>query len=260
MPFAFNNLTQMARSAVPDISTRFSPELNLWNDLLPGGSAWSGVVKRGNTMRFIDVDGHANVALLMFAHPQHTERYCMPDTLKAQHTAFLTRGHTCHSDMGKVMCSIPEDTCGWHDTVCGVIDAAALTAQYGDKAYQRHRNAMHRNGRDGLLVELTKWGLGHRDIHANLNLFSKVVADEAGALGFETAHRRPGQWVDLRFEMDALLVLSTAPHPLDSATVYAPGSVELTAWRSGTAGADDICRLHCDENGRSFINTERCYL
>ena len=196
----------------------------------------------------------------LFAHPQHTERYSMPDTLKAQRTAFLSRGHVCFSDMGKVMCSIPEDRCGWHDTVCGVLDAEGLRAQYGDKRYQQHRNAMQRNGQDGLLVELSKWGLGRRDAHANLNLFSKVVANEAGALRFEASHRQAGQWVDLRFEMDVLLVLATAPHPLDPATAYAPGAVQMTAWRSGTAGADDICRLLCNENGRGFINTERCYL
>lgn len=260
MPFNFNDLTPLARSAVPDTSTRFAPELTLWEDTLPGGGAWSGVLKRGTTLRFTDTNACANVAALMFAHPQHTERYSMPDTLKAQHTAFLTRGHVCFSDMGKVLCSIPEDTCGWHDTVCGVIDANAVTAQYGDKRYQQHRNAMHRNGQDGLLVELTKWGLGRRDVHANLNLFSKVVADEAGALSFDAAHRKPGLWVDLRFEMDVLLVLSTAPHPLDPAAAYAPGAVQMTAWRSGVAGADDICRQHGDENGRGFINTERCYL
>ena len=260
MPFNFNDLTPLARAGVPERSTRFTPELTLWNDTLPGGGAWSGIVRRGTALRFTDVAGRANIAVLMFAHPQHTERYCMPDTLKSQHTAFLTRGHTCQSDMGKVMCSIPEDTCGWHDTVCGVINAAALKAQYGDKPYQQHRNAMHRNGQDGLLVELTKWGLGRRDVHANLNLFSKVVADEAGALSFDTAHRQPGQFVDLRFEMDTLVVLSAAPHPMDTATVYAPGDAAITAWRSGTAGADDICRLHCEQNGRAFINTERSYL
>ena len=260
MPFDFQDLAPLARAAVPDTSTRYAPELVLWDDLLPGGGAWSGVIRRGNTLRFTDVDGRANVAALMFAQPQHTERYNAPDTLKAQHTAFLTRGHACHSDMGRVMCAIAEDSCGWHDTVCGVLDAAGLAAQYDQASYQTHRNAMHRNGQDGLLVELAKWGLGRRDQHANLNLFSKVVADDSGALRFDSTHRAPGQWLDLRFEMDVLLVLSAAPHPLDPATRYAPGDVRLTAWRSGTAGADDLCRNHCAENGRAYINTERSHL
>ena len=259
MQFDFNDLTPLARAAVPATSTPFAPDLVLWEDTLPGGGAWSSVIRRGTTLRFADIDGRGNVAALMFAHPQHTERYSMPDTLKAQHTAFLTRGHVFFGH-GQGAVFDPQDACGWHDTVCGVLDADTLHAQYDAKSYQQHRNAMHRNAQDGLLIELTKWGLGRRDVHPNLNLFSKVVADEAGTLSFDAAHRQPGQWVELRFEMDVLLVLSTAPHPLDPATTYAPGTVRITAWRSGTAGAGDICRQHCFKNGRGFINTERCYL
>ena len=73
-------------------------------------------------------------------------------------------------------------------------------------------------------------------------------------------HRKPGQHVDLRFEMNVLVVLSAAPHPLDPSPRYEPKPVRLTAWRSGTAGADDACRLSCAENGRGFTNTERYFL
>jgi urea carboxylase-associated protein 2 len=260
MNTCFATLTPLARAAVPATSTRFAPELVLWEDTMPGGAHWSGLLRRGNTLRLTDLQGRANVAALFFNHEDRSERYNMPDTLKAQHTAMLTAGHVCLSDMGRVLCSISEDTCGWHDTVCGVQDAAGSLARYGSAPYQTHRNDMHRNGRDGLLIELGKWGLGARDLVANVNFFSKAVADERGALHFDSAHRQPGQHVDLRFEMNVLVVLSAAPHPFDPAPAYAPGAVGLTCWRSGTAGADDPCRLHCAENDRAFINTERWFL
>lgn len=250
----------LARAAMPARSAGFDPGLVLWHEPVPGGGSWSGLLRRGNTLRLTDVNGRANVAMLLFNADERTERYNMPDTLKAQHTAFLTRGHVCYSDMGRVLCSVADDSCGWHETVCGVLDAAGLQARYGQAHYQEHRNAMQRNGLDGLLVELGKWGLGARDVVANLNLFSKVVTDAEGGLHFDSTHRRPGQHVDLRFEMNVLVVMSAAPHPFDPATVYAPGDVTLTAWRSGTAGADDPCRLSCPENGRGFVNTERYFL
>ena len=217
-------------------------------------------MRRGNTLRITDVQGSANVSMLLYNAEEKTERYNMPDTLKAQHTAFLTAGHVCYSDMGRVLCSIAEDSCGWHDTVCGASTAAGVLARYGEARYQTHRNAMHRNGTDSLLVELEKWGMGKRDVVANLNLFSKVQTDDAGRLQFVTAHRNAGQHIDLRFEMNTLVVLSTAQHPLDPNPVYAPQDIAMTVWRSGTAGADDPCRLHCPENGRGLINTERYYL
>ena len=202
----------------------------------------------------------ANVSALLYNQEEKSERYNMPDTLKAQHTAYLTAGCACYSDMGRVLCSIAEDTCGWHDTVCGALDAQALAARYGVARYQEQRNDMYRSGLEGLQVELAKWGLDRRDVHPNLNLFSKVRPDAAGVLRFDAEGRAPGQFVDLRFEMNVLVVLSTAPHPFDPSPDWAPGAVRLTAWRSGTAGADDVVRLSCDENGRGFANTERSFL
>ena len=65
MPTCFDTLTPLARAAVPDHSTPFAPDLVLWEDTLPGGTHWSGVLRRGTTLRFTDVDGRANVSALM---------------------------------------------------------------------------------------------------------------------------------------------------------------------------------------------------
>ncbi|MBC7733689.1 MAG: urea carboxylase-associated family protein [Bacteriovorax sp.] len=260
MQTSFATLSALARAAVPDHSTPFSPELVLWQESLPGGAHWSGRMRRGTTLRLTDVRGGANVSALFYNAAQTTERYNMPDSLKAQHTAFLGRGTVCYSDMGRVLCSIPEDSCGWHDTLCGVLDTPRMLAKYGASRYQAQRNDMMRSGLDGFLIELGKWGLGKRDVVANVNFFSKVTADDEGHLHFDSTQRPPGQCVDLRFEMDTLVVVSAAPHPLDPAVAYAPQPVDLTAWRSGTAGADDVCRLRCPENDRGFINTERWWL
>lgn len=236
------------------------PAQMLWTERVPGGAHWSGVLRRGRTLRITDIEGGANVSLLFYNHENNSERYNMADTLKGQHTAFLTAGHVCYSDMGRVMCSITADTCGWHDTICGVSDAAMVNARYGEAPYQTHRNDYHRNGYDSLINELGKYGLGRRDLVANINLFSKVTVDEAGAMQFHTDHSKAGDYVELRFEMDALVVLSTCQHPLDPAPAYRPRPVDLGVWHSGPAGPDDPCRRHCAENERAFINTERLFL
>ena len=259
-PTSFATLSPLARAAVPDHSIAFSTDLVLWRETLPGGAHWSARLSRGTTLRLTDVSGGANVSALFYNAALTSERYNMPDTLKAQHTAFLNQGTVLYSDMGRVLCSIAHDSCGWHDTVCGVLDDARMRDKYGPSRYQEQRNDMMRSGLTGLLIELGKWGLGARDVVANVNFFSKVTPDVDGRLLFDTAARPPGQFVDLRCEMDVLVVLSAAPHPLDPSRAYAPPVVELTAWRSGSAGADDVCRLRCPENGRGFINTERWFL
>jgi uncharacterized protein len=232
----------------------------LWEELVPGGTHWSGLIRRGTALRLTDTEGGANLSALFYNTEDKLERYNMPDTLKAQHTAFLTKGNVCYSDMGRVMCSIIEDNAGWHDTICGITDAAMIEAKYGKATFQTHRNAMYRNGKDGLLIELAKYGLGKRDLVANVNFFSKVIPDEAGNLSFVTGHSKAGNYVDVRFDMNVLLVLSAAPHPLESKTTYQPATVKLSAWHAGLAEADDVCRNACEQNQRGFINTERYYL
>src|SRR5882672_7305127 len=131
----------------------------LFREELPGAGKWSHVLKRHHVLRILDIRGNANVSALFFNHDLLIERYNMPDTLKAQYTAYLTRGRVLLSDMGRVLCSIVEDTCGWHDTLCGHSHAALVASRWGRSRYQDVRNDFHRNAHDNFLVELGKWGL-----------------------------------------------------------------------------------------------------
>jgi uncharacterized protein len=237
-----------------------TPHSVVWEELLHSGAHWSGVLRRGMTLQLTDVMGGANVAALFYNYADHTERYNMPDTLKAQHTAFLTTGCVCYSDMGRVLCSITHDTVGWHDPIGGVSNATMVAKQYGPSRFQEQRNAYRRNGYDSLLNEVAKYGLGRRDLSANINFFSKVTVQESGAMRFHPDHSSAGAKVALRFEMTTLVVLSTCQHPLDPDPVYNPRTVRMTAWQSGAAPKDDACRERCPENGRGFQNTEMLFI
>ena len=120
-------------------------EKSTGRELLRGGQAWSRRLRRNQQLRLTDVDGRACVSALFYNARDPLERYNMPDTLKAQFTAFLTAGRVLYSDMGRVLCSIIADDCGWHDTITGLGDAAANQARFGDGTYQSLRNAFHRN-------------------------------------------------------------------------------------------------------------------
>jgi hypothetical protein len=240
------------------------PNAFLWKENIPGGCHWSGVVRRGTTLRLVDVTGGANAAVLFYNLEEKLERYNMADTLKCQHTFRLTKGHACHSDMGRIFCCIAEDTSGWNDTVCGLSDADSIRQKYGIGRYQEHRNEMFRSGLDGMLIELGKWGLGMRDVVSNINFFSKVTANSSGELEFHPGNSKAGDYVDLSFEMDTLMVLSAAPHPLDPAETYHPGAVSLAAFATPSAasgdfrwGAKECTRIA--ENERGLQNTQRLY-
>jgi uncharacterized protein len=227
----------------------------LHHETLRGGDKLSFVLPRHHAMTLVAGGERTAVALLAFRDGRTHERYNMPDSLKAQHTAFLTTGRVLLSDMGRVLLAVTRDTCGWHDTISGHQDAAAATTRYGARSYQQARNDMVRNTRDNLLIELAKWELTERDLHANVNCFVKVAADTDGNLAWKpnAAH---GQELTLRAELDTLIILSNTPHPMDPWPDYAPSPVDLRIERVPAPAADDPCRVMRPENTRAYQLTE----
>lgn len=226
----------------------------LHKDSVPGARYWSFVVKRGHVLRLTDLEGGANAGVLLYNADNLVERYNMADTLKGQHTAHLTAGHVLFSDMGRVLMSIVADDFGWHDTICGFSDGAMVREQYGEADFQDCRNDFHRNGRELFLIEMAKWGLGRKDLVPNLNFFSKVTPDDYGALTFASEHGAPGRAVTLRADMNVLVVLQSAPHPLDPATDWAPKPVGIELFEGEPMSDDDLCLNSSGEARRAFAN------
>jgi urea carboxylase-associated protein 2 len=226
-------------------------------DIIPGASHWSLVVPKGHVLALKDVEGGANLSMLFYNPSNLLERYNAPDTLKCQHTFKLTQGHCLYSDMGRVFCSIVRDDTGWIDTVCGVANKTKVTEKWGERDYQHDRNQWKQNGYDALLVEVAKYGLGKRDLAANLNLFSKVSTDDTGNLCYAENHSKAGDCVELRFEMDTLVILSTCPHPLNPADAYPFKAVEVAMTEALVDGSIDTTVKQCGENQRGFENNRR---
>ena len=232
----------------------------LYEELVPGGGHTSFVLKRGQLLRITDIEGGANVSLLLLNAHEKSERLNLPDTLKCQHTARLTAGHCLYSDMGRILAAINADTCGWHDSMGGLLNAAEVAEKYGQGRYQELRNGFFRNGMDNLLVELGKWDLGLADLLMNLNLFSKVTVDSDGCFHFEAGNSKAGDYLELYAPMDTLVVLTALQHPMDPNPSYAPKPVQLSWQQVQSDGISVLCRTSRPENGRGFHNTERLYI
>jgi urea carboxylase-associated protein 2 len=232
----------------------------LWEETLHGSSTWSHVLKRGTALRVTADADHANVGALFLNADNQSERLNLPDTLKAQHIARLTTGAVFYSDMGRILCSITDDTLGWHDPLGGCSDSKLVADKYGIRDYQDARNDYHQNALDGFLIELEKYGLGRRDLTMNVNFFSKVEVGEDGSMHFIEGHSKAGNAVELRAEMNTLVILNTCQHPMTPDREYRQIPVRLAVKRVQPPGVDDLCRKFRPENERGFILTERYFL
>lgn len=237
------------------MTTLFHSAPALRDERLPGGAHTSLILRKGQILRLTDIDGGANVSMMMLNPHEKSERLNLPDTLKGQHTARLTCGHCFYSDMGRVMAAIIADSCGWHDPFGGVLNAAETREKYGTGRYQELRNGFYRNGVDNLLVEMGKWDLGLEDLLMVVNFFSRVTVDNAGRFTFNPDNSRAGDYVELYAPMDVLLILTALPHPQDPVTDYNPRPVQLSWYQADDSQAVTDAMLTRDENQRAFQNT-----
>jgi uncharacterized protein len=247
-----------ADPALTDIEpVTLTPEAAIDSDLiclqekLPGGAYWHGVIKRGKTLRIQDLAGSHGVSIVCYNADNPIERFNVADTAKIQFNAFLGKGKVLYSDMGRILCSITEDTSACHDLICGCSNAASNAKKYGSGNYN--------NSRNNFLKALGKRGLTRKDLMPNLNLFSRIMVSPDGDLSYDTASQKFGSFIDLRAEMNVLIVVSNCPHVLHPSTEYQPQPIQLTIWNSPAPAADDLCRNANPEVVRGFINTDALF-
>lgn len=204
---------------------------------IDAGAAWSVLLRRGRELRLTALGDGANCSTLVL-DPHSRDRLNIPDTLKAQMSARITPPMVLMSDRGIGLASVTGSSLDWHDCITGHSTDAHL-ARFGPSAYTTDRNGWRRSARHGLLSELRKHGRGEADLHACVNVFSRVQtsSDPLGPLTYDPAACRAGDWLALRAEVDLLVVCSTAPHPM--AQAWSPSPVRAQVRPTEPAGDDD---------------------
>jgi uncharacterized protein len=211
---------------------------------------WYAIVrlKPGEALRIADPTGRSSVAMIAWRAEDTSERINCADTVKVQWSAAIAKGRIILTDMGRVLFSLTEDTSGAHDLLVGGSTPASAFAAYG---------AVSRNTRENFIAGAAKVGLGPRDIPPCVSLFAPVSVDSTGRFVWKDEAKRPGDFVDLRAEMNAILVLSNCAHPLNPARPSPSRPIKLVRYRAPAARADDACRTGSPEAARAFVFTDR---
>ena len=243
-------------SDATDLPPGVSPADVVWDETLDAGEYCSRALKRGMRVRLVNLDGDACANMLLYNADRPIERLNVADTVKVQWNAYLGPGKLLLSDMGRVLASIIADTSGRHDMFCGASNAKTNQRKYGHgETYSPSPNA-----RDRFALALAKYGLGSRDIPPNVNFFKHVKVEEDGSLTFEKAPGSPGEYVELRAEMNVLLVVANTPHVLDPRPTYTASPLRVLAYRGEVTPANDPIRTATPEALRAFQNTEDYFL
>ena len=196
-----------------------------YDEVVAARAPWSHVVLAGETLRIVDLEGNQAVDCILYNAHDTDERYSATETIVAQRNIFLTTGTRLMSSEGRPMMTITADTCGRHDTVGGACSCESNTLRYGH--HTRHQHACVEN----FLMAHADRGMGKRDMVSNINWFMNVPVEADGSLGIVDGLSAPGKVLDLRADMDTLVVVSNCPQIYNPCNAFHPTPVRMLVFR-----------------------------
>lgn len=208
----------------------------LWPDdaalreIVRAGDYWIGIVHEGQTFRILDLEGNQAADTLFYSAADPAERYSAADTIREQGNVFLGLGTKLMSSEGNVMLEIVADTVGRHDTLGGACATESNTVRY-----DLEKRTMHACRDSWMLAvaERPEFGLSKRDITHNINFFMNVPVTADGGLAFADGLSAPGKYVEMRAEMDVIVLISNCPQLNNPCNAYNPTPIEILIWNEG---------------------------
>lgn len=213
-------------------TSKLQPENAVLDETCAAGEPWMGVVKKGQVFRILDLEGNQAVDTLFYYADDPEERYSAVDTIQRQGALYLTTGSVLYTSEGRPMLTIVADTCGRHDTLGGACAAESNTVRYA-----LEKRPMH-SCRDNFMHVLahcdcaTHRHISKRDITANINFFMNVPVTPDGGLSFADGISAPGKYVEMRAEMDVVVLVSNCPQLNNPCNAYNPTPVRMLVWDS----------------------------
>lgn len=240
-----------ALAAGVDVRPRVpAPDGLVWSERIGGGGYAHRRLAAGTTIRLTDVEGDACAHLLLYNADEPWERLNVADTVKVQWQAYLAAGQLLLSDQGRVLAALTADTSTCHDTIFGTSTRARNEERYGEGSPESGTPA----GRELFVLAAAKHGLGRRDVPPSISFFQRVRIDPEGRPVWEGS-AGPGATVELRAQLDVIVLVANVPHPLDPRTAYVSTALDVEAWRDEPFRPVDAIWTATPEGRRAFDNT-----
>lgn len=162
---------------------------------------------KGETLRIIDEKGGQPGDFVAFNARDLTERFSQSRTRVENMAYRITHGHMLWTNAvpPRIMLTIMTDTSGHHDLLYTPCNRYVLEKRFG----------VSREGcQEHLAASLAPWHIKVQEIPDPLNLFFNIVANVTGGLSIGDHRSRPGDFIELRAEMDCLIAISACSVPI----------------------------------------------
>lgn len=209
------------------IESQLNPTQAIVQDNVGAGDYYLKVVKQGQTLRILDLEGNQAADTLFYNAHDPSERYSAIDTVREQGNVYLTAGSVLMTNDNQPLLKIVADTCGRHDTLGGACATESNTVRYA-----LEKKCMHACRDSWLLAiaENEELGMNKSDIAHNINFFMNVPITPEGKLSFADGISGAGKYVELEAMMDTIVLISNCPQLNNPCNAYNPTPIQVLIW------------------------------
>jgi uncharacterized protein len=177
-------------------------------------------LRRGQLLRVIDPYGEQVSDLAAFGRDHRVEWLSSGRTIDYNNTIFFTSGHALYSNRSRVMLTIGCDTVGRHDFLYTPCSQETFTLLY------KH-DGSHPSCFENLSRCLTDFGVPPDNIPTTFNIFMNVEVASDGGLAVRPPRSKPGDYIELRAEMDLIVGLTACSAEMSNNYRFKPIDFEI---------------------------------
>ena len=185
--------------------------------LIPGGHGAAFVVKAGQLLEVIDVEGQQVADFIAFAEQRRNEWLSTTHTRSSTLSLSLKVGDMLQTNWRRPMFEILSDDVGKHDVITSMCDARRYKMDYGVEN--------HRSCRSNFAEALQDWAINEWEMPDPFNLFQNAPLHEDRTFGNQTPTGRPGDKIVFRTLIDAIAAVSACPQDLNPCNGFNPSPI-----------------------------------
>jgi len=202
------------------------------DDIIPPRGAIAFTMRAGQGCRVIDVEGKQVADFICFNLNDFVDKFSPENTQSLNGTLFLTKGHHLYSAKATQLMTITADTCGVHDLIAGSCSEYTNAFRYGVRGTPNCRSNFER--------VLKPYGILLAEIPYSFNIFMNVPVSAEGKTAIREPKSKPGDYLDLRANIDLLIAISNCPQERNPCNAFNPTSLQVVVYEVEPAGKGAI--------------------
>jgi hypothetical protein len=202
---------KMNKLAIPINRLRIEPQ-----------SGFGFSIKKGQTVRVIDVNGEQVADLFCFAEDEIKEFLSSGHTTDYNSKIYLSVGDILYSSRSNPMFTIVEDQVGRHIMLYAPCSQKMFIKSYG--VTDKHPNCL-----DNLVTNLERFGVQASQITVPFNIFMSIDVSEEGEIEIQSPKSKAGDYIELRAEMDMIVGVTACSAGACNNYRWTPIDVEIYA-------------------------------